>query len=211
MSATTIKAHFKQYTGKGGAANLQFEVLTSASGFYDAIKLAGQTVVLTIETEQQELDLDACEEYEIEPLPLDDEPIERPANVDAETGEIYDPIEDGKPHAHRRGQLAMRYFEDNIMSGVDMHDLHDNLHKAAGVVESNIVFMLTHDADETRSADVDMCQSAYNTIAICEAIIAKYNEDVAEKALANARSDMQKLKERRDELKAVLGILLGGC
>lgn len=91
MSATTIKAHFKQYTGKGGAATLQFEVLTSASGFYDAIKLAGQTVVLTIETEQQELDLDACDEYEAEPLPFDEE---RPANVDAETGEIYDPIED---------------------------------------------------------------------------------------------------------------------
>lgn len=105
----------------------------------------------------------------------------------------------------------MKYFEDNIMSGVDMHDLHDNLHKAAGVVESNIVFMLTHGADETRSADVDMCQSAYNTIAICEAIIAKYPEDVAEKALANVRSDMQKLKEWSRELKAVLGILLGGC
>ena len=97
MSATTIKAHFKQYTGKGGAATLQFEVLTSASGFYDAIKLAGQTVVLTIETEQQELDLDACEEYEVEPLPLED----IPANVDAETGEIYDPIED---EAHMLGE-----------------------------------------------------------------------------------------------------------
>lgn len=105
----------------------------------------------------------------------------------------------------------MKYFENNILNGSDMHDLHDNLHKAAGVVESNIVFMLAHDADETRSADVDMCQSAYNTIAICEAIIAKYNEDVANKALANARSDMQKLKERRDELKAVVSILLGGC
>lgn len=34
------------------------------------------------------------QEYEVEPLPLDDEPIERPANVDAETGEIYDPIDD---------------------------------------------------------------------------------------------------------------------
>ncbi len=90
MSATTIKAHFKQYTGKGGAANLQFEVLTSAQGFYDAIRLAGQTVELTIRTEQEELDLDACDEYEVEPLPLED----IPANVDAETGEIYDPIED---------------------------------------------------------------------------------------------------------------------
>lgn len=105
----------------------------------------------------------------------------------------------------------MKYFKRNIMNGVDMRDLHDNLHKAAGVVESNIVFMLTHDADETRSADVDMCQSAYNTIAICEAIIAKYPEDVAEKALANARSDMQKIEERRDELKAIFGTLFGGC
>lgn len=105
----------------------------------------------------------------------------------------------------------MKYFENNILNGSDMHDLHDNLHKAAGVVESNIVFMLTHDADETRSADVDMCQSAYNTIAICEAIIAKYHEDVANKALANARGDMQRLKERRDEMKAVVIILLGGC
>lgn len=59
---TTIKAHFKQ---------------------------AGRTVVLTIESEQQELDFG--DEYEAEPLPFDDE---RPANVDFETGEIYDPIED---------------------------------------------------------------------------------------------------------------------
>lgn len=105
----------------------------------------------------------------------------------------------------------MKYFEESILNGRDMHDLHDDLHKAAGVVESNIVFMLTHDADETRSADVDMCQSAYNTIAILEAIIAKYPEDVVEKALANVRSDMQKIEERRDELKAIFGILFGGC
>lgn len=107
----------------------------------------------------------------------------------------------------------MKYFEHNIMNGVDMHDLHDNLHKAAGVVESNIVFMLTHDADETetRSADVDMCQSAYNTVAVCEAIIANYPEDIAEKALANARSGMRKIEERRDELELVVSILLGGC
>lgn len=105
----------------------------------------------------------------------------------------------------------MKYFEQNIMNGVDMHDLHDNLHKAAGVVESNIVFMLTHDADETRSADVDMCQSAYNTIAILEAIIAKYPEDVVEKALANARSEMLKLRNKGDQMSALLAILLGRC
>lgn len=105
----------------------------------------------------------------------------------------------------------MKYFENNILNGSDMHDLYDNLHKAAGVVESNIVFMLTHDADETRSADVDMCQPAYNTIAILEAIIAEYPEYVVEKALANVRSDMQKIEERRDELKAIFDILFGGC
>lgn len=73
---TTIKAHFKQATVKGGVAVLQLEVLTDAAGAFDVIKQAGRTVVLTIETE---------------PLPFDDE---RPANVDFETGEIYDPIED---------------------------------------------------------------------------------------------------------------------
>lgn len=91
---TTIKAHFKQATVKGGVAVLQLEVLTDAAGAFDVIKKAGRTVVLTIESEQQEFDFDACDEYEVEPLPLDDEPIERPANVDAETGEIYDPIDD---------------------------------------------------------------------------------------------------------------------
>lgn len=89
---TTIKAHFKQATVKGGVAVLQLEVLTDAAGAFDVIKQAGRTVILTIESEQQELDFDA--EYEVEPLPLDEEPIERPANVDAETGEIYDPIDD---------------------------------------------------------------------------------------------------------------------
>ena len=86
---TTIKAHFKQATVKGGVAVLQLEVLTDAAGAFDAIKQAGRTVVLTIESEQQELDFG--DEYEAEPLPFEEE---RPANVDAETGEIYDPIED---------------------------------------------------------------------------------------------------------------------
>lgn len=89
---TTIKAHFKQATVKGGVAVLQLEVLTDAAGAFDVIKQAGRTVILTIESEQQELDFEA--EHEAEPLPLDEEPIERPVNVDAETGEIYEPIED---------------------------------------------------------------------------------------------------------------------
>lgn len=86
---TTIKAHFKQATVKGGVDVLQLEVLTDAAGAFDVIKQAGRTVILTIESEQQELDFDA--EHEAEPLPFDEE---RPANMDAETGEIYEPIED---------------------------------------------------------------------------------------------------------------------
>lgn len=89
---TTIKAHFKQATVKGGVAVLQLEVLTDAAGAFDVIKQAGRTVIMTIESEQQELDFGT--EYEAEPLPFDEEPVERPANVDAETGEIYEPIED---------------------------------------------------------------------------------------------------------------------
>lgn len=89
---TTIKAHFKQATVKGGVAVLQLEVLTGATGAFDVIKQAGRTVIMTIESEQQELDFGT--EYEAEPLPFDEEPVERPANVDAETGEIYETIED---------------------------------------------------------------------------------------------------------------------
>ena len=86
---TTIKAHFKQATVKGGVAVLQLEVLTDAAGAFDVIKQAGRNVAVTVESEQQELDLG--DGYEGEPLPFDEE---LPANVDAETGEIYDPIED---------------------------------------------------------------------------------------------------------------------
>ena len=105
----------------------------------------------------------------------------------------------------------MRYFEDNVLSEVDLHDLHDNLHKATGIVESNILFMLTNEPDETRTCDVDMCQSCFNAIAVCEAIISKYPDEVAEKALANARSEMLKLRKKGDQMSALLAILLGRC
>lgn len=39
MSATTIKAHFKQATVKGGVAVLQLEVLTDAAGAFDVINM----------------------------------------------------------------------------------------------------------------------------------------------------------------------------
>lgn len=105
----------------------------------------------------------------------------------------------------------MRYFDDNVLGEVNMHDLHDNLHKATGIVESNVLFMLTNEPDETRTYDVDMCQSCFNAIAVCEAIISKYPDEVAEKALANARSEMLKLRNKGDQMSALLAILLGRC
>lgn len=105
----------------------------------------------------------------------------------------------------------MRYFEDNVLGEVDLHDLHDDLHKATGIVESNVLFMLTNEPDETRACEVEMCQSCFNAIAVCEAIISKYPDEVAEKALANARSEMLKLRKKGDQMSALLAILLGGC
>lgn len=105
----------------------------------------------------------------------------------------------------------MRYFDDNVLGEVSMHDLHDSLHKATGIVESNVLFMLTNEPDETRTCEVDMCQSCFNAIAVCEAIISKYPDEVAEKALANARSEMLKLRNKGDQMSALLAILLGRC
>lgn len=73
-----IKANFKQATVKGGTATLQFDVLTDAAGAFDIIRHSGHVVFLTVETEQQEIDLTGCEAL--------------PAvhDVDPETGEIFD-------------------------------------------------------------------------------------------------------------------------
>lgn len=105
----------------------------------------------------------------------------------------------------------MRYFEDNVLGEVDLHNLHDNLHKATGIVESNVLFMLTNEPDETRTCEVEMCQSCFNAIAVCEAIVSKYPDEVAKKALANARSEMLKLRKKGDQMSALLEILLGRC
>lgn len=59
-----IKASFKQATIKGGTANLQFEVLPSAKGFMEVVKMAGGVVLLTVENEQQELPFDEEQQHE---------------------------------------------------------------------------------------------------------------------------------------------------
>lgn len=85
-----IKANFKQATVKGGAAELKFEILTSAAGAFDIIKHSGEVVMLGIDPVQEEIDF---AEYEAEAVP-EEIPFEKPANVDYETGEVYDEITD---------------------------------------------------------------------------------------------------------------------
>lgn len=89
MEPMEIRANFKQATVKGGTAVLQLEILTSDANAFPILKLSGKPVVLTVADIQDELPLDYDEEDEGEPLPFD-----RPANVDAETVEVYEVITD---------------------------------------------------------------------------------------------------------------------
>lgn len=89
MEPMEIRANFKQATVKGGTAVLQLEILTSDANAFPILKLSGKPVVLTVADIQDELPLDYDEEDEGEPLPFD-----RPANVDAETEEVYEGITD---------------------------------------------------------------------------------------------------------------------
>ena len=86
MEPMEIRANFKQATVKGGTAVLQLEILTSDGNAFLILKLSGKPVVLTVADIQDELPLGYDEG---EPLPFD-----RPANVDAETGEVYEVITD---------------------------------------------------------------------------------------------------------------------
>lgn len=88
MEPMEIRANFKQATVKGGTAVLQLEILTSDTNAFTILKLSGKPVVLTVADIQDELTLD-YDEDDGEPLPFD-----RPANVDAETGEVYEVITD---------------------------------------------------------------------------------------------------------------------
>lgn len=88
MEPMEIRANFKQATVKGGTAVLQLEILTSDANAFPILKLSGKPVVLTVSDINEELPLD-YDEDDGEPLPFD-----RPANVDAETGEVYEVITD---------------------------------------------------------------------------------------------------------------------
>lgn len=92
---TSIKASFKELQIKSGIAVMKLEVLPSAKGFTDLTKMTGQAVHLQVETEQEEIPF---EDQEAKPIPFDEYDYEypdpKPANVDFETGEMYEEITD---------------------------------------------------------------------------------------------------------------------
>lgn len=69
-------------------AVLRLEILLSDANAYPILKLNGKPVELTVGDIQDELPLD----YENEPG--DPLPFDRPANVDPETGEVYEVVVD---------------------------------------------------------------------------------------------------------------------
>lgn len=94
MEPMEIRANFKQATVKGGTAVLQLEILTSDASAFPILKLSGKPVVLTVADIQDELPLDYDEEGSDEDECGEPLPFDRPANVDAETGDVYEVIVD---------------------------------------------------------------------------------------------------------------------
>ncbi len=88
-----IKANFKELQIKSGTAVMKLEMLPTAKGFTELTKMTGHAVFLQVETEQEEIPF---EEQEAEEIPFVECEYEqpKPANVDCETGEVYEVIED---------------------------------------------------------------------------------------------------------------------
>lgn len=88
-----IKANFKELQIKSGTAVMKLEVLPTAKVFTELTKMTGHVVFLQVETEQEEIPF---EEQEAEEIPFAECEYEqpKPANVDCETGEVYEVIED---------------------------------------------------------------------------------------------------------------------
>lgn len=89
MEPMEIRANFKQATVELRHGRAAARDSDERRQRLPILKLSGKPVVLTVADIQDELPLDYDEEDEGEPLPFD-----RPANVDAETGEVYEVITD---------------------------------------------------------------------------------------------------------------------
>lgn len=75
-----FKAFFKKYTGQGERIELTLSALSDADGVFDACRMSGKTVIVTMETLDQELPLDNLEPVGMDELPLEGDEGEREAD-----------------------------------------------------------------------------------------------------------------------------------
>lgn len=100
-----------------------------------------------------------------------------------------------------------KYFERNKFDGNDFIDLHFVLTRTYSIVASNLFFHEAKDDLKSPEHRLKLAKSAFNLIAICEAIIGLVDEDDREKAFAETKDDVRPVDE--DELcKRLLDILL---
>ena len=69
-----FRAFFKKYTGQGEKIELLFTALREGDGVFDACRLSDKTVIVTLETIDQELPLDQVDPIGMDELPIEDEP-----------------------------------------------------------------------------------------------------------------------------------------
>ena len=84
-----------------------------------------------------------------------------------------------------------KYFEQNKFDGRDFIDLHFVLTRTYSIVASNLFFPEAKDDLKSPEHRLKLAKSAFNLIAICEAIIGLVDEDEREKALAEVKDDVR--------------------
>lgn len=82
-----------------------------------------------------------------------------------------------------------KYFEQNKFDGRDFFDLHFVLTRTYSIVASNLFFHEAKDDLKSPEHRLKLAKSAFNLIAVCEAIVGLVDEDEREKALAEARDE----------------------
>lgn len=84
-----------------------------------------------------------------------------------------------------------KYFEQNKFNGDDFIDLHFVLTRAYSIVASNLFFHEAKDDLKSPEHRLKLARSAFNLIAVCEAIVGLVDEDEREKALAEAKDELR--------------------
>lgn len=88
-----------------------------------------------------------------------------------------------------------KYFDKNKYEGGDFIDLHFVLTRAYSTVASNLFFHEAKDDLKSPEHRLNLAKSAFNLIAVCEAIVGLVDEDEREKALAEVKDDVRPVDE----------------